>query len=71
MEIHVPVLTLHTTGDGLVVVENESAYKQVVREEGNGEFLRRAFVGACRALCLHTGRNHRSDRDADGAVGDG
>jgi len=43
-EIHIPVLTLHTTGDGLVVVENESAYKQVVREEGNGEFLRRAFV---------------------------
>ena len=43
-EIHVPVLTLHTTGDGLVVVENESAYRQVVNEEGNGEFLRRKFV---------------------------
>jgi hypothetical protein len=43
-EIHIPVLTLHTTGDGLVVVENESAYKQVVREEGNGKFLRRMFV---------------------------
>jgi hypothetical protein len=43
-EVHIPVLTLHTTGDGLVVVENESAYRQVVREEGNGEFLRRAFV---------------------------
>jgi hypothetical protein len=38
------VLTLHTTGDGLVVVENESAYKQVVREDGNREFLRRTFV---------------------------
>ena len=43
-DIHIPVLTLHTTGDGLVVVENESAYRQVVREDGNGEFLRRAFV---------------------------
>lgn len=43
-EIHVPVLTLHTTGDGLVAVENESAYKQVVREEGNEAFLRRTFV---------------------------
>ena len=43
-EIHMPVLTLHTTGDGLVVVENESAYQKVVREEGNGEFLRRTFV---------------------------
>jgi pimeloyl-ACP methyl ester carboxylesterase len=43
-EIHIPVLTLHTTGDGLVVVENESAYRQVVDEEGNEEFLRRTFV---------------------------
>jgi pimeloyl-ACP methyl ester carboxylesterase len=42
--IRIPVLTLHTTGDGLVVVENESAYKQVVDEAGNGEFLRRTFV---------------------------
>jgi len=43
-DIHFPVLTLHTKGDGLVVVENESAYKQVVDEAGNGEFLRRTFV---------------------------
>src|SRR6202790_5653635 len=43
-EIHIPVLTLHTKGDGLVVVQNESAYRQVVDEAGNGRFLRRAFV---------------------------
>jgi pimeloyl-ACP methyl ester carboxylesterase len=43
-EIHIPVLTLHTKGDGLVVVQNESAYKQVVDAAGNGEFLRRTFV---------------------------
>src|SRR5712692_2399904 len=43
-EIHIPVLTLPTKGDGLVVVQNESAYKQVVEEAGNEEFLRRAFV---------------------------
>lgn len=43
-DIHIPVLTLHTTGDGFVVVENDSAYKQVVREDGNGEFLRHTFV---------------------------
>ncbi|HYL86903.1 MAG TPA: prolyl oligopeptidase family serine peptidase [Candidatus Angelobacter sp.] len=43
-DIHIPVLTLHTTGDGLVVVENESAYSQVVREDGNEKFLRRTFV---------------------------
>jgi len=43
-EIHIPVLTLHTKGDGLVVVQNESAYRRVVEEAGNEEFLRRAFV---------------------------
>jgi pimeloyl-ACP methyl ester carboxylesterase len=43
-EIHIPVLTMHTKGDGLVVVQNESAYKKVVDEVGNGEFLRRTFV---------------------------
>ncbi|HMD38068.1 MAG TPA: prolyl oligopeptidase family serine peptidase [Candidatus Acidoferrum sp.] len=43
-EIHIPVLTLHTKGDGLVVVQNEEAYKDVVDEVGNGKFLRRTFV---------------------------
>jgi pimeloyl-ACP methyl ester carboxylesterase len=43
-KIHIPVLTLHTKGDGLVVVQNESAYKKVVDKAGNEEFLRRAFV---------------------------
>jgi pimeloyl-ACP methyl ester carboxylesterase len=43
-EIHIPVLTMHTKGDGLVVVQNESAYKKLVDEAGNGAFLRRTFV---------------------------
>jgi hypothetical protein len=43
-KIQIPVLTMHTEGDGLVVVENESAYKKVVDEAGNEEFLRRTFV---------------------------
>ncbi len=43
-QIHVPVLTLHSKGDGLVVVEDETAYRQVVGREGNGDFLRRVFV---------------------------
>src|SRR5260370_20312753 len=47
-EIHIPVLTLHTKGDGLVVVQNESAYKQVVDEAVNAEFLRRPFVSRAR-----------------------
>jgi len=43
-EIGLPVLTLHTKGDGLVEVENEDAYKQVVGEAGNGKLLRQLFV---------------------------
>ena len=43
-EIHLPVLTLHTKGDGLVVVQNESAYKEVVDEAGNRRFLRGTLV---------------------------
>lgn len=42
--IHIPVLTLHTKGDGLVVVENESAYKDTVDDAGNRDLLRRNFV---------------------------
>jgi pimeloyl-ACP methyl ester carboxylesterase len=43
-DIDFPVLTMHTTGDGLVVNQNESAYADVVREAGNGRLLRRTFV---------------------------
>ena len=40
----VPVLTLHTTGDPLVVVQQERAYAQAVRAAGNAGLLRQAFV---------------------------
>jgi dienelactone hydrolase len=43
-QIRVPVLTLHTTGDGLVVPENEQAYQQVVDGAGNGAKLAQVFV---------------------------
>ncbi len=43
-QISIPVLTLHTKGDGLVVVEDESAYKDVVDEEHDGAALRQVFV---------------------------
>jgi pimeloyl-ACP methyl ester carboxylesterase len=42
--ISVPVLTMHTTGDGLVVPENEQAYKAIVDLAGNGSLLRQVFV---------------------------
>jgi pimeloyl-ACP methyl ester carboxylesterase len=43
-DISVPVLTMHTTGDGLVVPENEQAYKAVVDRAGHGALLRQVFV---------------------------
>jgi pimeloyl-ACP methyl ester carboxylesterase len=43
-DIQVPVLTMHTTGDGLVPVESEQAYASVVRASGNNPLLRETFV---------------------------
>ncbi len=42
--LRVPVLTMHTTGDGLVVPENEQAYRSVVRRAGDSSLLRQVFV---------------------------
>jgi hypothetical protein len=35
---------MHTTGDGLVVPENEQAYSSVVDRAGHGNLLRQIFV---------------------------
>jgi len=43
-EIRVPVLTAHTKGDGFVVVENETTYRQAVDRAGNRHLLRQTFV---------------------------
>lgn len=40
----IPVLTLHTTGDGLVVVSNEAAYADVVTASGSTANLRQLFT---------------------------
>jgi hypothetical protein len=43
--LDIPVLTMHTKGDGLVVVQNESAYKDVVdRVDDDSRLLRQTFV---------------------------
>jgi hypothetical protein len=39
-----PVLTMHTTGDGLVVNEDEQAYRSAVSHAGDPELLRQVFV---------------------------
>ena len=40
----VPVLTVHTDGDGLVTPDNERAYAEVVDHAGNQDLLRQLFV---------------------------
>ncbi len=39
-----PVLTIHTTGDGLVVNQDEQAYRSVVQDAKDSQLLRQAFV---------------------------
>jgi pimeloyl-ACP methyl ester carboxylesterase len=39
-----PVLTMHTTGDGLVVNQQEQAYRSVVRDAKDSQLLRQTFV---------------------------
>ncbi len=39
-----PVLTIHTTGDGLVLNSDEQAYRSVVQDAGDSQLLRQAFV---------------------------
>ncbi|HWX56126.1 MAG TPA: hypothetical protein VN176_16170, partial [Verrucomicrobiae bacterium] len=43
-DVDMPVLTMHTTGDGLVANQNETAYRNTVRRAGDRELLRQVFV---------------------------
>jgi pimeloyl-ACP methyl ester carboxylesterase len=43
-KLHMPVLTMHTTGDGLVEVTDENAYASVVGSRGDSGSLRQVFV---------------------------
>jgi hypothetical protein len=43
-DLDMPVLTLHTTGDGLVANQNEAAYRHTVRKAGEDKALRQVFV---------------------------
>jgi pimeloyl-ACP methyl ester carboxylesterase len=42
--LSVPVLSMHTTGDGLVVPQNERAYADAVARAGKQDLLRQVFV---------------------------
>ncbi len=43
-DIHIPVLAMHTKGDGLVANQNESAYRHTVERAGSEQFLRQTFL---------------------------
>lgn len=43
-DLDIPVLTMHTTGDGLVAVTNENAYASVVKSAGDSSMLRQVYV---------------------------
>ena len=43
-DLDFPVLTMHTTGDGLVLPQDEQAYSSVVRSQDNSALLRTTFV---------------------------
>ena len=43
-DINIPVLTMHTTGDGLVVNQDEQSYASIVSQEGDASLLREVFV---------------------------
>lgn len=43
-KLGIPVLTMHTTGDGLVIPPNESAYADAVQAAGSSGLLRQVFV---------------------------
>ena len=45
-KISSPVLTMHTTGDGLVIPSHESAYSKTVEEAGRSDKLVQVFVDA-------------------------
>ncbi len=42
--LSVPVLTMHTTADGLVIPQDETAYSDVVAKAGRQDMLRQVFV---------------------------
>jgi dienelactone hydrolase len=42
--IKVPVLTVHTTADGLVVSPHEDAYRDAVRRSGRSRLLKQLYV---------------------------
>jgi pimeloyl-ACP methyl ester carboxylesterase len=58
-EIKMPVLTMHTTGDGLVEPTAEQAYASVIGSAGNKDQLRQVYVHRA-GHCTFTAAEHLS-----------
>jgi pimeloyl-ACP methyl ester carboxylesterase len=43
-DLNIPVLTMHTTGDGLVVNQDEQSYASIVGFRGDSNLLRQVFI---------------------------
>ncbi len=56
-DLNIPVLTMHTTGDGLVVNQDEQAYASVVRSAGDANLLRQVFVHRAGHCAVYPGGN--------------
>ena len=44
--VAMPTLTMHTIGDGLVIVENENAYRETLQEAGTRSLLFQTYINA-------------------------
>ncbi len=45
-DVQMPTVTIHTIGDGLVIVENENAYRQTLEEAGTDDNLFQTYTNA-------------------------
>jgi pimeloyl-ACP methyl ester carboxylesterase len=57
--LRIPVLTYHTVGDGLTVVEQQGAYRQRVADAGRSSKLATAWVKRA-GHCTFTAREHQA-----------
>jgi len=44
--VHIPTVTMHTIGDGLVIVENENAYQDTLEDVGKARHLQQNYTNA-------------------------
>jgi pimeloyl-ACP methyl ester carboxylesterase len=68
-DISRPVLTVHTTGDGLAPAFHESAYFATVEQQGSGDLLMQQFTGGFRTATGSTANGHCTFTSAQDLTG--